>query len=271
MFRTNAYLSDIPFILEQLNIMDNQNNNNNNGELNTTGNDTGTDEELSFSRRSFDRALAPRVSSLENSLVEHINSSRPSLDEIVIRSRGRKKQPSKISWSPVKSPFKTPTKRNSTLHMSLMSPSPAKQLFINSSPMGLRSSPRKRIFTDTPTKDPNPSSSSTPMSSTPSKRLKFFDDRSMNASNCGVPMKTLLNGLTKDQLINIICEMSSKDASFEENVRKNLPLPDIRSFEEELCSLRKNITRSSPRSRLLSRSDGAAYSRASPHMIAFKK
>lgn len=275
MFRANSYLADIPFILEQLNIMDNHNNNNNNGELNITGNETGTDEEHSYTRRSLvdERALAPRVSSLENSLVEHIQSSRPSLDEMVIRQRGRKKQPVKISWSPVKSPFKTPTKRGSSLHMSLLSPSPAKQLFNNSSPMALRSSPRKRIFIDTPTKDPNPSSSSTPnpLSSTPTKRLKFFDDRSMNATNYEVPMKTLLKGLTQDQLINIICDMSSKDASFEEGIRRNLPLPDIRSFEEELCSLRKNITRSSPRSRLLSRSDGAAFSRASPHMLAFKK
>lgn len=270
MFRANAYLADIPFILEQLNIMDNQNNNNNNGVLNDTGTD---EEEHSYTRRSLvdERALAPRISSLENSLVEHVNSSRPSLDEIVIRQRGRKKHPAKISWSPSKSPFKTPTKRGSSLHMSLLSPSPAKQLFTNSTPMALRSSPRKRIFADTPTKDPNPSSSSTPQSSTPTKRLKLFDDRSMNATNYEVPMKTLLKGLTQDQLIKIICDMSSKHPLFEDDIRKNLPLPDIKTFEEELCLLRKNITRSSPRSRLLSRSDGAAFSRASPYMVAFRK
>lgn len=270
MFRAdlNSYLSDIPLILEQLNIMERDQQNNNNEELNITGNDTGTDEEHSYNRRSLERALVPRISSLENSLVEHINTSRPSLDEMVIRQRGRKKQPSKISWSPVKSPFKTPTKRSSTLHMSLLSPSPAKQLFNSSSSMELRSSPRKRIFTDTPTKANT--SLSAPLSSTPTKRSRPSETL-VNASNCEVPMRTLLKGLTQDQLINIICDMSAKHNEFEEEIRKNLPLPDIRSFENELCSLRKNITRSSPRSRLLSRTDGAAFARASPHMLAFKK
>lgn len=276
MIRSNISYSEIPYILEQLNIR----NNNNGGELDTTlnGNETEAfedeDDGHSFSaRRSVDdRALAPRISSLENSLVEHINSSIPSLDELVIRQRGRKKQPAKISWSPVKSPFKTPTKKTcSSLHMSLLSPSPAKKLFHNSaSPMTLRSSPRKRILVDTPKNDHDPASSSTPFT-TPTKRMKLFDDRSMNATNADVPIKTLLKGLNHDQLVKIICDMSSNNPTFEEGIRKCLPLPDIRSFEEQLCSMRKNVTRSSPRSRLLSKTDGAAHSRAAPHLSAFKK
>lgn len=266
-------LLEIPFILEQLNIMDTRNNN---GELNVTLGTTNADQfeeddDRHFSRRSLDdRALAPRISSLENSLVEHIHSSIPSLDELVIRQRGRKKQPAKISWSPIKSPFKTPTKKSSSLHMSLLSPSPAKKLFHNSSSMTLRSSPRKRILNDTPTNDQDPSSSSTPLT-TPTKRLKFFDDRSMSAANDEVPIRTLLKGLNQEQLMRIICDLSAKDPQFEEGVRKNLPPPDIRSFEELLCSLRKNITRSSPRSRLLSKTDGVAFSRASEHLNSFKK
>jgi Cut8, nuclear proteasome tether protein len=267
---------EIPFILEQLNLLDARNNNNNNnttGGFNTTGTEgeTSDDDRNSISRRSIDdRALAPRISSLENSLVEHINTSVPSLDELVIRQRGRKKQPAKISWSPIKSPFKTPTKRNnSALHMSLLSPSPAKKLFANTS-MTLRSSPRKRILVDTPTEVHDPASCSTPVSS-PTKRLKLFDERPMNATNPDVPIKTLLKGLNHEQLMMIICDMSSKDPTFEQGVRMSLPSPNIRSFEEQLCSLRKNITKSSPRSRLLSRTDGPAFARASPHLIAFKK
>ncbi|CRL06831.1 CLUMA_CG019534, isoform A [Clunio marinus] len=269
-----ADLSDIPFILEQLNIMDSHNNNSNDGVI---ANDSFEDEEEEYDgrnslRRSVDeRALVPRISSLENSLVGHIHNSIPSLDEMVIRQRGRKKQPAKISWSPVKSPFKTPTKKSSSLHMSLLSPSPAKNLFNNSTSMTLRSSPRKRIFVDAPSKPTtqNPTTSTPTM--TPPKRFKFFNDNTTNRANDNVPIRTLLKGLDQDQLINIICDISSQNSAVEESVRKNLPLPDIRSYEEKICELRKSITRSSPRSRLLSKTDGAAFSRASPHLIAFKK
>lgn len=266
-----AYLYAIPGILEQLHIMDQQNNN---SELDVTGESEVVDDYDDGSVASFNRHVerafvgAPSMSSLENSLLESAERSVPSLDEIVIRQRGRKNQPAKISWSPVKSPFKTPTKKSSSLHMSLMSPSPAKKLFNLSTPMKLRNSPRKRILADTPTNDPT--SSSTPFS-TPTKRLKFYDDRSMNASNNDVPIRTLLKGLNQDQLIQIICDMSAKSPSFESAVRRNLPLPDIREFEDQLSSLRRSITKSSPRSRLLSRTDTAAFSRASPHLGSFKK
>lgn len=276
-------LSDIPFILEQLNIMDAQNNNTNEADVtldegtntlrfvvNHGSDDDEEEADQSYQRRSIDeRALVPRLSSLENSLVEHIHSSVPSLDEIVIRQRGRRKQPAKISWSPMKSPFKTPTKKSSSLHMSLLSPSP-KKLFHNTS-MTLRSSPRKRLLIDTPSSsDQDLTSSSTPIS-TPTKKLKFFDDHPMNATNNEIPIRTLLKGLSKEQLTKLICDMSAKDPVFEEGVRKNLPLPDIRAFEDQICLLRKNITRSSPRSRLLSKTDGAAFSRASEHLTTFRK
>lgn len=260
-----SLIAEMPFILQQLNLVDIHNNNNNNN-----GDADGSYEDDANPRRSLeDRALAPRVSSLENSLIEHINSSVPTLDELVIRQRGRKKQPAKISWSPIKSPFKTPTKKSSSLHMSLLSPSP-KKLFNNSTPMLLRSSPRKRILQDSQL-DTIPSTSSTPLTSTPTKRLKFFDDRSMNCANSDVPLKTLLKGLTHDQLVDVICNMSKKDIAIEDAVRQSLPLPDVRSMEEELCTFRKSITRSSPRSRLMSRTDGSAYARASPHLLGFKK
>jgi hypothetical protein len=232
-------------------------------------------------RRSVDeRALMPRVSSLENSFVEHINSSVPSLDEIVIRQRGRRKQPAKISWSPIKSPFKTPTKKNSSLHMSLLSPSPAKKLFGNNnngSPMILRNSPRKRILTDTPNDQEFSASISSPginlVSSTPTKRLKFSDDISMNAANKSIPLRTLLKPMSQSQLIDIINGIASSDPDIEQKIRQHLPVPELRPFEQELCVLKKSVTTSSPRSRLLaqSKTDGAAYARASSHLMSFKK
>lgn len=225
-------------------------------------------------RRSVDdRALLPRVSSLENSLIEHINSSVPSLDELMIRQRGRKKQPSKISWSPIKSPFKTPTKRSSTLHMSLLSPSPAKKSLnqTESSSMVLRNSPRKRILNED---NDQSTSTSTPIhSSTPTKRLKFSDDRSMNANNKSVPLKCLLKAMSQNQLIDIICGIASKDASAEQNILNSLPVPDIRPFEDELCKLKRIVTKGSPRSRLLiqNNSDGVFFPRASAQLQQFKK
>ena len=151
--------------------------------MDDTMNDLEVDDREFLNRRRTvdDRVLTPRMVSLDNSLTEHLNSSIPSLDEIVIRQRGRQKKPSKISWSPIKSPFKTPTKN--TLHMSLLSPSPAKKLFNNNnnSSMVLRNSPRKRIFADSQN-DQDPASSSTPYA-TPTKRLKFIEDRPMNAIN----------------------------------------------------------------------------------------
>ncbi|CAO1373010.1 unnamed protein product [Diamesa serratosioi] len=211
-----------------------------------------------------DRVLTPRFGNLENS--QHVQLDNPSPDEIIIRQRGRKKFP-KLNWSPVKSPFKTPTKKTTTSHhLSLLSPSPAKSLFNNSSPMILRSSPRKRIFNDNSADEQN---SSTPCT-TPNKRLKF-DEKSLNSTNSGLPMKTLLKGLSNSQLIDIICEMSRKEPGIKDEILKNLPIADVRPMEEHLVVLRKNINKSSPRSRLLSKTDGSAYTRASIHLTSFKK
>jgi hypothetical protein len=203
-------------------------------------------------RRSVDdRALLPRVSSLENSLIEHINTSVPSLDE-------------PINWSPIKSPFKTPTKRNSSLHMSLLSPSPAKKS--SESSMILRQSPRKRILNDD--NEQSASTSTQLHSSTPTKRLKFDSDRSMNASNRNVPLACQLKAMSQSQLIDIICGVA-KDPATEQNILNNLPVPDIRPFEEELCKLKRVMTKGSPRSRLLIQND--SFPRAAAQLQLFKK
>lgn len=257
--------SAIPYLVMSQLVNDlNINNNNNTIDLDSTA---GTDHDLSNSSDRFleERVLIPRnqASSLENSFIETFNSSIPSQDELVIRQRGRKKAPAKISWSPIKSPFKTPTKRNSSLHMSLLSPSPAKNLF-HGTQMSLRSSPRKRIFSESPLE---PSTSC----STPTKRVKTQDDKNINAKNPDIPLENLLKGLTQDQLIKLICSVSGKADSFESELRELIPSPDIRAYEEQLAETKKSIMRSSPRSRLLSKTDGAAYTRAVPYLSNFKK
>lgn len=256
----------IPYLImsQLVNDMNINNNNNLSIDLDSTA---GSDHDHSSGSDRFheDRVLIPRnqASSVENSFIETFNSSIPSQDELVIRQRGRKKPPAKISWSPIKSPFKTPTKRNSTLHMSLLSPSPAKNLF-SGTPMSLRSSPRKRIFSDSPME---PSTSC----STPTKRVKILDDKNVNAKNPEIPLENLLKGLSQEQLIKLICNVSGKAESFEAELRELIPSPDIRAYEEQLVETKRCITRSSPRSRLLSKTDGAAYTRAIPYLNNFKK
>lgn len=190
-------------------------------------------------------------------------------DELIIRQRGRKKFPTNISWSPIKraSPLKTPTKK-ATYRLSLLSPSPAKRNLNSSSPMVLRNSPRKRTLNELP------STSSTPppkqMYGTPTKRLKF-DDKSLNAGNQKTGLSILLNGLSKEQLISIISDLARNDPAVENNIRKKMPLADIGPMESQLIQLKKNISRSLPRSRLLSKTDSAAFARAQLHLSAFKR
>lgn len=49
-----------------------------------------------------------------------------------------------------------------------------------------------------------------------------------------------------------------------------LPAPDIKPLEEKLNYLKKNIFKSLPNSRLTSKTDSPAYSRAATHVTAFK-
>jgi hypothetical protein len=207
---------------------------------------------------SDERVLTPtnQFNSIYNSFVETLGNSRPSPDEIVIRQRGRKKFPQNVCWSPIKksSPMKTPTKKISSHHLSLLSPSPEKKLN-KTSPMVLRSTPKKRLLLEMPA-SPH----------TPTKRLKY-EERSLNAGNRAISLDTLLSGLSNNQLINIITDITRNTPELEDHVRKNLPLPDLKPMEDELARLKKYFTKSSsPRSRLLCKADGNAFSRA-----AFKK
>lgn len=237
-----------------------------------------------------DRALTPRFlnSSFENSLYQQLDSTvSPGnffffnyfhqfllshfilfTDELIIRQRGRKKFPTNISWSPIKraSPLKTPTKR-ATYRLSLLSPSPAKRNLNNSSPMVLRNSPRKRTLNELPSTSTPPQKQ---MYGTPTKRLKF-DEKSLNAGNQKTGLNILLNGLSKEQLISIISDLARNNPVIEDNIRKKMPLADIGPMENQLILLKKNISRSLPRSRLLSRTDAAAFARAQIHLSAFKR
>lgn len=178
-------------------------------------------------------------------------------DEQIIVARGRRS----IVWSPhhdhvLKSPLKTPTKKLAT--------------------MQLRSSPRKRLISEfnevkytTPEKQiqraPSKGGSST------SKKIRFDDIGSMSRLNPDIPFSKLLKGLSNDQLVEIILDTVKQKPHLEDNIRQQLPAPDLKPLEERLNILKRNIAKTLPKTRLLSKTDGGAYARALIHVTAFKK
>lgn len=188
-------------------------------------------------------------------------SPRMSPDEALIQQRGRRSVP--IIWSPEKafyaSPHKTPTKAISA--------------------MTLRSSPRKRSLmkelSEVPVEQQHASPSakrSTPAKSSPShaKRMRF-EEGSINRKNRDVPLETLLSGLSQEQLISMITGMVRGNARLEETIRNELPVPDLAPLEEQLSYQKKNIFKSLPTTRLVSKTDSPAYARAATQLAAFKK
>lgn len=190
-------------------------------------------------------------------------SPRMSPDEAVIQQRGRRRVP--IMWSPEKgfqSPNKTPTK--------------------NISAMTLRSSPRKRSLikelsntrvSEAETSYPSPTNKrNTPSKGALGSAKKIrLQEGSMNRSKDEVPLETLLRGFSQEQLIAMITGMVQTNPRFEEIIRSELPIPDIAPLEEQLCYQKKNICKSLPATRLVSKTDSPAYARAATHLAAFKK
>jgi Cut8, nuclear proteasome tether protein len=195
-------------------------------------------------------------------------------DEMVIRQRGRRSLP--IIWSPEPgrppSPLKTPTKSNG---------SPT------TTPMTLRSSPRKRLMlADYPTpvtpdksfagrlSTPGKRSSSSPMKNsagpTAIKKIRF-EDTSIHRVDRDVPLNVVLKGMSHDQLIEIIQNMVQQQPKLEEKIREKLPVPDLKPQEEQLQKAKKAIFKSLPTTRLVSKTDSSAYSKASMHLVEFKK
>lgn len=190
-------------------------------------------------------------------------SPRMSPDEAVIQQRGRRRVP--IMWSPEKgfqSPNKTPTKSISA--------------------MTLRSSPRKRSLirelSDVRVSGIDASHSSpsnkknTPSKGSPGSAKKLrLQEGSINRSKSEVPLETLLKGFSQDQLIAMITGMVQTNPRLEDVVRSELPVPDIAPLEEQLCYQKRNIFKSLPATRLVSKTDSPAYARAATHLAAFKK
>lgn len=192
---------------------------------------------------------------------------------MIIRQRGRRRS---INWSPDKIP-------SSTAAMLSILRTPTK-----STPMTLRSSPRKRLHLDgvasssvmlspqstgqSPRKYlRTPQTTTTPQSYTPqTKRLRFTESPIAQA-NQKTPLAKILKGLSQTQLINVIQELVNNEPGVETQIRTNLPMPDIKPMEEQLTQLKKNIFKSLPTSRLVKNTDSVGHSRAATHLATLKK
>lgn len=170
-------------------------------------------------------------------LAQDYESLIPSPDELIIRQRGRRRplmdwtpeQATASASSPMRNPFqRTPTKMPLSTNMILRS-SPRKRLTMGSTPpeptmtmgfsggVGLINSPTKhsakQLWPGTPTV----------------KKIKLNDDeKPMAQLNDELPLATLLQGLSQQQLIELIVDkLVAGDAKAEAELRAQLPTPDI--------------------------------------------
>lgn len=193
-------------------------------------------------------------------------------DELLIQQRGRRRFP--VTWSPdielkrnsFHSSIRTPPKDNSPIKLGVtLRSTPRKRLLLDTERIPL--TPEKIDFSDIST--PQKFKITSPIKGTPpTKRSKI--EKSIKPEFRG-PIDTALKGLSPTQLIGIIKTITYKHPEVEQELRCDMPLPDLSPLEERLSYLKSNIFKSLPTSRLTSKTDSPAYSRVSTHLAAFKK
>jgi len=70
--------------------------------------------------------------------------------------------------------------------------------------------------------------------------------------------------------VELLLKTTQNHPELEQEVRESLPAPDLRPIEEQLSTLKKNIFKCLPTSRLTSKFDSPAFNRASTHVNVFK-
>ncbi|XP_005187072.2 uncharacterized protein LOC101897643 [Musca domestica] len=191
-------------------------------------------------------------------------------DELVIRQRGRRRP--LMDWTPeqatnIRNPFqRTPTKMPLSTNMILRS-SPRKRLSMGSTPpepmmMNSNSSPHKL----------NAKQQLWPGSPSAAKKLRLGDEeRPMAQINEEIPLATVLQGFSQQQLIDMIVGKVAGDAKAEAELRAKLPMPDIEKMEQDLLHAKRMIFKSLPTSRLCKKTDSTAFTRAALHLSEFKR
>ncbi|EDV52521.1 uncharacterized protein LOC6546073 [Drosophila erecta] len=210
---------------------------------------------------------------------DFVFSPLPSPDELVIRQRGRRRFTT--TFSPDKVNGGGGAGGGATGGSSIRSPfqrTPTKNLQLTSG-MILRSSPRKRLTMGSTPPEPTPMDTYSPIKMATTKQLwpgtpivkkLKMDDRPVGQTNTDATLPSLLQGLSQNQLIDLIMN-NIKSASDEGEIRTQLPTPDISALEQELHHAKRLIFKSLPTSRLCKKTDAAAYSKASMHLIEFKR
>lgn len=167
-----------------------------------------------------------------------------------------------LSWSPMKTPMRS-SSSNST--MTLRS-SPRKRIFMSEYSPSSRSLEKPRTPNPSPYKAPNP----TVLMRYTSKRLRY-EDTPVARRLRTTPLNQILSGLEKNQLIGIIEDLVRKEPRYEEEIRRNLPMADIRRISEKLKTLAKTIHRTIPTTRLINKVDVSSYGKAAPYMLMMKQ
>jgi len=184
-------------------------------------------------------------------------SPAPSPDEMIITLRGRKKTPP-ITWSPLS---QTGVQKFCQYEIT-----PPKDSTPNRILLGLRSSPRKRLqLTETKETATNTSPEKSKKNLPPNKRQRFDGEES------SIPLEVAIKGLSHSQLISLIQKITTTHPVVKKDLESFLPEPDLQPLMDELMYLKKNIFKSLPNSRLSSKTDSAAFNKASVHLSAFKR
>ncbi|XP_016970039.2 uncharacterized protein LOC108037884 [Drosophila rhopaloa] len=209
---------------------------------------------------------------------DFVFSPLPSPDELVIRQRGRRRFTTTFSPDKVNGGGGSGGASGGSSMRSPFQRTPTKNLQLTSG-MILRSSPRKRLTMGSTPPEPTPMETYSPIKMATTKQLwpgtpivkkLKMDDRPVGQTNTDATLPSLLQGLSQDQLIELIMN-NLKTVSDEDEIRRQLPTPDISSLEQELHHAKRLIFKSLPTSRLCKKTDAAAYSKASMHLNEFKR
>ena len=210
----------------------------------------------------------------------------PSPDELVITARGRRSLP--LTFSP--DVHSTPPRGSgnarglSKLARSagvarLLLPkrtSPRKRLTLSDSPPAASNSLISGIIPIRPLSDQEQNQQQQKLKKSPNSKKSKMEEFAVATLEPDhgyeqLSTPTILKGLSRHQLEDVIAGILSKQPDLEEEIRQDLPKPDLVPMEERLNNLKRNIFRALPNNRLESKTDAMAYSRVAIHLLAFKK
>lgn len=187
-----------------------------------------------------------------------MGTSSTSPDEEVVQKRGKRNFPATFALTPPKTPTKkSPKKQPGTPTKGL---TPRKTVF--SSP--LRSSPRKRLLL--------PSDISDAISASPSKRLVSPVKRlKLQTGDPEVDPAVALGALTKPQLVSLLQDVMQCSLAAKQAVQDLLPGPDLKQAEQKLEKLLHNIYRSFPSKHWGNSRDAFCFRRVQVPLESFKR